>query len=336
MASGRPTIICVTPVKNEAWILDAFISRASLWADHIVIADQGSVDGSREIAARHQKVTVVDNPADEYDEEGRQRLLLDAARRIPGPRTIIALDADEGLTGNWPATPEWDRIADARPGTVLRFQWANVLPGFTSAWIPPEHFAFGFVDDGREHTGPAIHSTRVPTDEDAAKIDFQDLKVIHLQHADWSRMKSKQRWYQCWERINNPGKRPVQLYRQYHRMDAIPAEEITSIPAAWHTEYDRAGVTLGFARNDEPLETDRAVLDLLGEHGPQLFRKVDLWHVDWLDLARRLDWDGPRHLLADPRTPADRLVHRWLARTQGRSADALVRWIQRLLILIRW
>ena len=31
----RPKIICLTPVKNEEWILRRFLRLASLWADHI-------------------------------------------------------------------------------------------------------------------------------------------------------------------------------------------------------------------------------------------------------------------------------------------------------------
>ncbi|MDR1737564.1 MAG: hypothetical protein LBR66_01915 [Candidatus Symbiothrix sp.] len=27
----KPAIICLTPVKNEAWILDRFLTAASLW-----------------------------------------------------------------------------------------------------------------------------------------------------------------------------------------------------------------------------------------------------------------------------------------------------------------
>jgi len=28
-----PTIICLTPVRNKAWILDRFLQATSLWAD---------------------------------------------------------------------------------------------------------------------------------------------------------------------------------------------------------------------------------------------------------------------------------------------------------------
>jgi glycosyltransferase involved in cell wall biosynthesis len=48
----KPTIICLTPVKNEAWLLDRFLQATSLWADFIIIADQMSTDGSQEIAKK--------------------------------------------------------------------------------------------------------------------------------------------------------------------------------------------------------------------------------------------------------------------------------------------
>ena len=36
----RPKVICVTPVRNEAWIIEPFLRAAELWADHIILADQ--------------------------------------------------------------------------------------------------------------------------------------------------------------------------------------------------------------------------------------------------------------------------------------------------------
>src|SRR4051794_21317449 len=102
------TVICVTPVRNESWILDRFLRAAELWADHIVVADQASTDGSREIAEGFEKVRVIENTAPAYDEGARQRLLLDAAREIPGRRLIVALDADEALAAGWEDTAEWE------------------------------------------------------------------------------------------------------------------------------------------------------------------------------------------------------------------------------------
>src|SRR6185503_6148705 len=98
MTDEPPVVICLTPVRNEAWILERFLACTSLWADHIVIADQLSVDGSREIAERHPKVTLVKIETDVYDEFPRRKAMIDAARRFPGPRVLVAIDADEALS----------------------------------------------------------------------------------------------------------------------------------------------------------------------------------------------------------------------------------------------
>lgn len=44
-SSARKTqIVCLTPVRNEAWILERFLKAAELCADHIVLADQDSTE----------------------------------------------------------------------------------------------------------------------------------------------------------------------------------------------------------------------------------------------------------------------------------------------------
>ena len=46
MMKDLPKIIVVTPIKNEDWILDRFLSVTSQFADLIIIADQNSTDKS--------------------------------------------------------------------------------------------------------------------------------------------------------------------------------------------------------------------------------------------------------------------------------------------------
>ena len=125
MGGERPLIVCLTPVKDEAWILARFLRCAATWADHIIVSDQGSIDGSRAIAQNCAKTKLIENPAERYDEGARQRLLVEAARSIPndGKRIFIALDADEALSANWRKSPEWHKLLRAAPGTVLAFQW---------------------------------------------------------------------------------------------------------------------------------------------------------------------------------------------------------------------
>jgi hypothetical protein len=302
----------------------------------VILADQGSTDGTRAIARRFSKVRVVENGSSDYDEGSRQRLLLTAAREIAGPRLLVTLDADEFLTPTWSESAEWRDALSAPPGTVLRFDWVNVLPDGRSGYIPREKVPFAFVDDGSEHAGARIHSTRVPAGNPELARSLNEVKVLHLQFTDWRRMKSKQRWYQCWEALHHTKKRPIQIYRQYHRMDAFPEAEIQALDPSWLARYRELGLDLVGGSSPEPFWWDREVLDWIIQHGPDRFEKLDIWDMPWPEVARELGWWCDPRLLSDPRGPLERWIHRWLAGTQDRVDAARTRWFQRLLILFGW
>ena len=334
---AEPVVVCLTPVRNEEWILDRFLDAAALWADHIVVADQASTDGSREIARRHPKVTLVENPSPEYDERARQALLVDAARQLTGePRVLIALDADEALAASAFAGARWAEALASAPGTALRWRWANILPGGARAWVPPAPLVFGLVDDGRSHSGPRIHSVRVPVRDDAPTVDFDDSVVLHLQYLDWELMKSKQAWYQCWETLQDPRKRPAALYRQYHHMDAIPHAWIQPVEPSWLEAYRRRDIDLTRAPSERPPWWDRQILDWFAEFGPHRFAKLDLWGTEWTERARDLGHPLAVDGVRDPRTLVDRAVSKWLRMTQRRADARLVRLVDRALRVVGW
>jgi hypothetical protein len=332
----RRPIICLTPVRNEGWILDRFLRCAALWADHIVIADQGSDDGSAEMAAAYEKVTLVRNDAPVFDEETRQRLLIETARKIAAGAILFALDADEVLTANWMTSQEWHRVLAAPPGTVINLRRINLLPGLRSCWIPPDEIPIGYVDDGRDHYGSAIHSARVPRGPDAPRLGLDGISLLHYQYTDWERMLSKQRWYQCWERVHLPQKRAVGLYRQYHHMAAIPKEQLRDVDAAWFRAYEEAAIDMTSVSVQRPLWWDSEVLGFLAERGVDEFRRLDIWDVDWAEVARATGRSDPSTTIRDPRTVIERHIHRWLRRTQRDCSHPAVRIAQLGLRVIGW
>ncbi len=332
----NPAIICLTPVKNEAGILDRFLKCASLWADYIIVADQRSDDKTREIASSYSKVILVDNPSPTYNEFERQKILLSAARRIPGPRLLIALDADEALTANFLCSPEWNTVLQAPVGTIIRFQWVNLLPGCTSYWLSPYDFPWGFIDDGSEHIGEKIHSPRIPLPTHAPMIALQDIKVLHYQYTHWERMKSKRRWYQCWERHNHPSRRSIPIYRQYHHMDAISQREIQHLPREWLSGYEQQGIDMTSIYREPVFWWDREVVTLLEKYGTVKFKREDIWDVDWSALAQKINSTDQPVEYCDPRSAFDKYVHRWLTKTQPIASRYDVRLIEGILGFVGW
>jgi hypothetical protein len=82
---------------------------------------------------------------------------------------------------------------------------------------------------------------------------------------------------------------------------------------------------------------DSAVLDLFDEHGVERFRRLALWDVDWAQRSRELGRPVEPGRLRDPRNPAERLVHRWLKRTQGRGPlEREVYWVEKALRASGW
>lgn len=319
-AQVNKKLICMTPVKNERWILESFLTSASEWADHIIIADQGSTDGSLEIAKLHPKVTVVENHSNSFNEPERQKLLIDTARTFGTSNILIALDADEAFTANFSETSDWKRLQSLTPGTTIRFRWVNLLPGAKRYWSPTKHHAWGYVDDGQLHEGKVIHSPRVPVSQNI--VDFDEIRILHYQYIDWDRMESKQRWYMAWETLHNNANSSVQLYRMYSHMYSYNNNKISPTISGWlysHQTYDKK-----FSNPDAGYWWDDEVLDMFDQHGLDIFSNAPIWDRSWFDAAihRR---NGKETDYIDPRSFGQKLLQRWLVQSRNPKNPKLVR-----------
>jgi hypothetical protein len=327
--------ISLTPTKNESWIIKPFLAAARCWASHVVVADQGSPDGTLEILQSTPGVDLVLNESPVFDETHRQRLLINRAREIPGEKILFGLDADEALSANCAQTEDWQRIMAAKPGTILRFRWANILPGFKQAWIPQTRVSVGFIDDGSPHEGRRIHSPRVPNPAGAPTLDLDNIFVLHFQYVLCARVACKQRWYQAWEHIQHKQKGPLQIYREYNHMNGSwGKDEILPVKEEWLAGYDRRGIDFRALTCEPVTWWDKEIVRLLREHGPQAFRKIALWDQDWNKVSAQLalaDVD-----LSDPRSIGEKAAHRLLAMTQSRRGNLSVRVLERFLRMSGW
>jgi glycosyltransferase involved in cell wall biosynthesis len=339
MNEPRPALVCLTPVRNEAWVLERFLRSAAVWADLIIVLDQASDDGSVDIARSHEKVHLAQYPHTSFDEAVRRHILIDLARSlVTSPRVLVALDADEVMACNVWQHPEMRAFMASPPGTQARMRWVNVMPDEPRAWIPPDGWTdFMYVDDGRDFQGEPIHGPRLPRPAPSQIVDLPGPKVIHLQYLDWERMRAKQRWYQAHERIDHPRDRPIQIYRRYHKMDAIDPAERHPLDDSWYRDYViDEGIDLFAVTPADAYPTDGRLMDLIEEHGPDIFRRTDIWDAGWPRRAQALGRSAPSTMLSDPRNSFERAVFRWLARTQPRALDPSVRWVQRALRVAGW
>ena len=274
-------IVVLTPVKNEAWILPLFCKSASIWADNIIIADQQSTDGSREIASQFRKVVVIDNDSKDLDEAYRDTLLINKARELVGNNGILfRVDADEIFTPNFDSN-DWEKIKQADIGTVFWFRWAQLNKNLGSYWETKEHIVYGaFVDDGREYDSRGLIHVRdmFRTEEPHKKILLEDIALLHFQFADWKRMQSKHIWYQCFEKIKFPQKSAVDIYRMYHWMynPTLPYKEI---PPGWLIDYkNKYDIDIRAYVKEGIYWWDDKVKEYFEQYSPRYFKHIETYY----------------------------------------------------------
>ncbi len=336
MIHEKPLIICLTPIKNEEWILDRFLKCASLWADKIIISDQGSEDKSMEIARRYPKVTLIENPVDDYNEYKIRVVLFDEARKIKGKKLLIAMDADETFTPDFDKTDDWQRLLNAYPGTIIKSKFVNIRPDMENYWFGPFDLAWGFMNDGNPYIADKIHTSRMIEPGGAEILLIKDFYIMHYQYADWGRMSSKHRWYQCWERVNDPDKSAIEIFRGYHHMYSVGKTDLNAIPDNWFNDYLKLGIDLKYIKKDNNYYWDRIVLDYFNKYGVNLFSKEYLWDVSWVDKALFYGC-GSTEKYRDPRKALQKTIHFWLKKTQPFYKKLFVRAVDKLLkILFKW
>jgi glycosyltransferase involved in cell wall biosynthesis len=332
--SARPTLVCLTPVRNEAWIIAQFLAAASVWADIIVLIDQNSTDGTCEIARQFPKVRIAINPMREYDEGNYRKIMFEEARKIPGPRLLFALDADEFLNADLFDTPDWQAMLSLPPGGVAFGHWVNLRDSFRTCHVVDEPVSLCYMDDGRELERIYIHSPRFPRHPTIPVLMVARGRLLHYQYAHWARMKSKQRWYQALETLKYPEKSPLRLYRNYHHMDISWARR-DAVEDRWFAGYEQRGIAIRTVQCDPHSWFELELLKLFEQHGAARFRKLAVWDADWPALARHHGFDRPERF-ADPRSKWERAVHRWLRQTQDHQARISVRLISKFLGLLGW
>jgi hypothetical protein len=286
----RPLLIVVSIVRNEAWILDAFLSAASLWADMIVIADQMSTDGSREIYKRYPKVHVIDNDRPNMHQSASRMLALDEARRLLNGNTnavLFAMDADEMLEGDFIHSKAWAQIVDSKPNDCFEWCWMNICAGNPTHYtVPiPLYWAVHVSDNVWNGIFPEsnIHEMRLPwPNSDAREIILRDFYSIHFGYFNIKRVKNKSRFYQVSSLDDATRYNVVNLYRQYH---TITKAKNFPVPDDAYIYYLRNGLDIVsmIDLEDEGAYYTEEIKKYFERYGTKKYAMLDIWDEEWCE-----------------------------------------------------
>ena len=277
-----PKIVVITPVKNEAWILERFLQVTSEFADHIIIADQNSTDGSRNICMKYAKVHLIENSNAQYNEASRQKLLIETARKlVPGPRILLALDSDELLAADAMETIEWKRMLNAKPGTILYFEKPDLLHSLHQAIRYRSSWPLGYVDDGCEHNPRIIHSVRIPQPDYAVHMDLYNIKILHYALTRPAAQASKMRFYSVLENVNHTMKFYTRRKGYGLKRDFTKEGTVEPSNPLWFEGWTKKGIDMFTISNSDYYWQDFEVLKLFKKHGYKKFWLDDIWYFDW-------------------------------------------------------
>lgn len=328
----RPTIFCLTPVKNEEWIIERFLKSASIWADKIIISDQGSTDKTVEIAQRFPKVTIIDNSKlTEFNEQNMRAPLFEEARKYPEKKLLISLDADEIFTPNF-NSPEWDTMLNAEEGTRFIFNWYHIQPDFKTMYSTVEN-PCGFIDDGSQYNVGLIHVPRLPIKENTQYIKLNDIAILHLQFTNWERMERKHIWYQMYEHIHYPSKSIISIYRAYHysqNTNTMPGSKELVFKNEWLTQYSTLKIDITSVNKLPQYHWDEVIVNYINRYSIDYFKRIDLGNIDWKNKSKFHQGVDPSKFDSHSNF-IDKILMKYLLHTQEKRSKLHVRIIDKIL-----
>ena len=319
-------IIALMPVRNEAWIIERTLRILATFCDHILVADQRSTDGTRQILKKFpKKITVIDNPDVYWSDRIRGRL-LDIARGFDGNNFIVYMDADEIVTSNIREDSILDHVVGMKPGNGIRVPLINLWksPLFyrddSSNWSN-DSVVIGFRDDRTSkytYRSVGLHQGRIP--QNIPSRFFGDVKLLHYQFVLFDRKRSKERWYRVLEALQLGSAHFAAINYSYRQARDEREVRLSPLDPRWTAGWRALGVDLDHFEAEPFYWYDVEVLRYLGERGVAYFAPLDIWDVNWeakRQLALARGFEGiPQEAIVDPRSREQKLYHAYLARFQ--------------------
>jgi hypothetical protein len=281
-------VIALLPIKNEAWVLEHTLACLSSFCDIVLVNDQQSHDGSREIARRFPKVVWIDSPESQICEQARWRL-WDVARQYDGTNLLWCTDADELVSPR--LAGQFIQQTQLAAGTVVDCFYCHSWNGptryrtglgpYTPYWKP-----VAMVDDRRVNydrsRGLPLHEERVPVSADSPRVRAEGVPVLHLQWLLPNRSQMRQAWYRCREWMH--GGRSAAAINDFYSI-TLPSLYVQTapLPPAW-----LEGVTLpGTAIDAEPSWQQAEIIGWFDGRGVEFFEPLEIWQVPALEAEFR-------------------------------------------------
>ena len=324
---NRPVFVVLTPVRNEAWVLKAFLKATSLWADYIIIADQMSTDGSREIAKEFPKVILIDNDRKEMHQAATRRLLFEEAKKIEGDKILFALDADEFLAGDFVNSKDWKKILNSEPDDSFCWRWMNLKRNDVTKYSTFQHYYWAVHESENlwegEFPDNFIHEWRLPWSpkaDDSHKFLLNGLYSIHLARVNQLRQQNKERFYQVSTIGQGRKTSSIALYRQYHAEEKL---EFFDVPADAYRFYENNGLDIWkyVDREDEGRYYTDEICRYFERDGLKRYAMLDIWNQEWMG----------RNGLKDPRNLFHKVLHCYLRKTMPYATRKWARGIDKIL-----
>ena len=278
----KPAVIGLMPVKDEVDILPITLPILSRFCDHIIIADQMSSDGSREVYKQFPKVQVIDNKRIGHSNQVRWELLA-AAREFDGNNLLIALDADEyippklfeqfvnthnfaiGQSYRFPWIQMWKSVREYNVGGIWKNNYQRI------AWVDDRSTKYD------EQVVINDHVARVPSGFLKNCIRVDEVPIIHLQWVSWRKVQLKQAWYRCAELIKTPERVNEINYAYSHSLENKKTK-LRLAERAWTEEIEGLNVVETFP----PTWHQKAIYEFFDIHGIEFFEPLQIWHIDEL------------------------------------------------------
>ena len=340
---NRPIHIVMTPTRNEAWVIRAFLECNGLWADYIIIADQMSTDGSRDIINAYRekwkeegracKIIMIENNREDIHMAAVRSMLMEEARKIPGDKILVALDADEFWADDFMQTDGWKKMINSKPDDVFEFKRMNLFPDLKHYCIEPEkeyyNWATHVSDDFWEGTYPTdrfIHEWRLKwskqsTDNKVYQLD--DLKLLHLCFVSKRREENKKRFYMVSSvAVPNNVYNMINLYRLYNHLQN--EQNIHETKNDVFEQYQKCGIDISglIDTTDEGAYYIERILYYIQRDGAKKYAILDIWNQNLCE----------KYGLRDPRNIWQKAVHFYLRKTNNiASTNKIIKAIDKVL-----